>query len=145
MSADEVWRRYRRRGEVTAEQKSRSWTWVTRAGEEMQADTGDWAVIDDKGNERSVAAEVFDSTHDPVGPRRYRRSGTVLARRVTRQEVISTLEGEVVANKGDWVIRGGHGEQWPVPDRQFRDGYEGPLDPQPPTSGTHSLRNSREE
>jgi hypothetical protein len=94
----------------------------------MQADTGDWAVIDDQGHERSVAAEVFDSTHDRVGPQRYRRSGTVLARRAARQEVISTLEGEVLANDGDWVIKGRHGEQWPVPDGQFRESYEGPLE-----------------
>jgi hypothetical protein len=136
MSADQEWRRYRRRGEVTAEKQDHAWTWTTPAGEEMHADTGDWAVIDDHGQERSVAAEVFDSTHDCVGPQRYRRSGSVLARRTMRQEVISTLEGEVVANEGDWVIQGPHGEQWPVPDGQFREGYEGPFEPQPPTSGT---------
>lgn len=145
MSADAGWRGYRRRGEVTAEKQDHAWTWTTQAGEDMRADTGDWAVVDDHGLERSVAAEVFDSTHARVGPQRYRRSGTVLARRATRPEVISTLEGDVVANEGDWVIQGPHGEQWPVPDAQFREGYEGPLDPHPPTSGTNRHARGSEE
>jgi hypothetical protein len=94
----------------------------------MHAQPGDWAVVDDRGDERSVAAEVFESTHQMIGPGRYRRSGTVLARRATRREVIQTLEGDVVANKGHWIIQGPQGEKWPVPDEQFRDSYEGPLD-----------------
>lgn len=128
MSGDTALRRYRRRGEVTAEKRPRGWTWTTPTGEIMRAQAGDWAVTDDQGNERSVAAEVFESTHQQIGARRYRRSGTVLARRATRQEVIQTLEGDVVANEGDWVVQGPQGEKWPVPDEQFRDSYEGPLD-----------------
>jgi hypothetical protein len=129
MPADAGWRRYRRRGEVTAEKRPHSWTWTTTTGELMQAQPNDWAVIDDAGDERSVAAGVFESTHEQVGPQRYRRSGTVLARHAIRREVISTLEGDVVANEGDWIVQGNQGEQWPVPDSQFRENYEGPLDP----------------
>jgi hypothetical protein len=128
MSAESPWRRYRRRGEVTAEKRANGWTWTTPTGEVMHAQPGDWAVINDQGDERSVAAEVFESTHQQIGPRRYRRSGTVLARRATRREVIQTLEGDVVANKGDWVVQGQHGEKWPVPHEQFVDSYDGPLD-----------------
>lgn len=118
-----AWRRYRRLGEVTAEQRSSPWTWTASSGEVMHARAGDWAVVDDSGGERSVAAEVFGSTHEPIGSGRYRRTGTVLARRAVPGEVIATLEGDVVAAEHDWVVQGAEGEQWPVPDAQFRAGY----------------------
>jgi hypothetical protein len=124
MSSDAEWRRYQRRGEVTAEKRDHSWTWQTTAGEVMTAQPGDWAVTDDAGSERSVAAGVFESTHERVAPHRYRRSGTVWARHATEREVVPTLEGDVVANAGDWVVRGAQGEQWPVPDEKFRASYE---------------------
>lgn len=97
-------------------------------GEVMTAQPGDWAVIDDAGNERSVAAAVFAATHEQVGPGRYRRSGTVRARPAVAGEVIATLEGEVVAKAGDWIIEGSQGEQWPIPEPQFRTTYDGPLE-----------------
>jgi hypothetical protein len=122
------WRQYRRLGEVTAEKRSSEWTWTTRTGEVMHAKPGDWVVTDDGGNERSVAADAFEATHEVAGPGRYRRSGTVLARRATRQEVIKTLEGDAVAHKGDWIVLGSQGESWPLPDEQFTESYEGPLD-----------------
>lgn len=120
---NEGWRRYRRLGEVTAEQRSHPWTWTARSGEVLQARAGDWAVVDDSGDERSVAAAVFGSTHEPIESGRYRRTGTVLARRATAGEVISTLEGDVVASEDDWVVQGAGGEQWPVPGAQFRASY----------------------
>ena len=93
----------------------------------MQAQPGDWAVVDDNGTERSVAADVFQSTHEQIGPERYRRCGTVMARPAVPGEVIATLEGHAVANPGDWVLRGEGGETWPVSDHHFRHSYEGPV------------------
>jgi hypothetical protein len=136
MSAESGWNRYQRRGEVNAERVPHEWSWTTAAGDRMQARPGDWAVIDDDGHERSVAAEVFDSTHEQVGPQRYRRAGTVLAREATQREIINTLEGETVADQGDWIVQGQNGEQWVVPAEKFRATYDGPLDSdvgQPPT------------
>jgi hypothetical protein len=127
-SGDSGWRRYRRRGEISAEKRDHSWTWTTRSGDVMQGQPGDWAVTDDNGDERSVAAEVFESSHEQIGQQRYRRSGTVLARRAAEREVVQTLEGDVVANNGDWIVWGAGGEQWPVPDEHFRGSYDGPLD-----------------
>ena len=121
------WRRYRRRGEVAAEKRSHAWTWTAATGDVMQASAGDWAVFDDAGHERSVAASVFESTHERVGPGRYRRSGTVAARRAMSEQVVTTLEGDIVAHLGDWIIEGPQGERWPIPDEQFRLSYEGPV------------------
>ncbi|WP_445168504.1 hypothetical protein ACTXG7_03690 [Mycolicibacterium sp. Dal123E01] len=127
-TAPPQWRQYRRHGEVTAEKRDSGWTWKTRKGEIMNANPGDWAVTDDQGNERSVAPAIFESTHQPVGPRRYQRTGTVFARQATQQEVIETLEGNTAANKGDWIVKGANGEMWPVPNEQFLNSYEGPFD-----------------
>ena len=128
MPPEQTWHSYRRHGEVTAEQRQVGWTWTMSTGEVMRAQPGDWAVIDDGGNERSVAAAVFAATHERVGPGRYRRSGTVRARPAVAGEVIATLEGDVVAKAGDWIIEGSQGEQWPVPEPQFRKTYDGPVD-----------------
>lgn len=37
--------------------------------------------------------------------------------------MISTLEGEMKANKGDWIIQGVHGEIYPCKDDIFRETY----------------------
>ncbi|KAF0376483.1 hypothetical protein [Pediococcus acidilactici] len=37
---------------------------------------------------------------------------------------IKTLEGTMHANKGDWIITGVDGEQWPVKDSIFQKTYE---------------------
>lgn len=43
-------------------------------------------------------------------------SGTTLA--------IRTLEGEMVAQPGDWIIRGVQGEFYPIKDSIFRETYD---------------------
>jgi hypothetical protein len=128
IATESEWRRYRRRGEVTAEKRPTEWTWRTSAGERMRAEAGDWAVIDDAGRERSVAADLFESTYEQTGLHRYRRVGIVLATQATCRQIIPTLEGGAVAEEGDWIIQGQAGERWPVPAEHFEKTYEGPLD-----------------
>ncbi|OBK71300.1 RyR domain-containing protein [Mycobacterium sp. 1274761.0] len=122
------WRRYRRRGVVSAQRRDRDWTWTTGSGDTMHGKAGDWAVTDERGRERSVATGIFEGSHEFVEGHRYRRTGTVEARRVTADEVVATKEGDALARPGDWIVRGHHGEQWPVPAKQFLETYEGPLD-----------------
>ncbi|WP_055476241.1 hypothetical protein [Gordonia sp. HS-NH1] len=118
------WGRYQRRGEVTARRREDAWTWTTGSGETMTARPGDWEVTDSSGKARSVAAAVFDQTHEHVGADRYRRVGVFRARRAAPGEVVETLEGPVVAIAGDWIVEGADGERWPVPDAHFRASYE---------------------
>jgi hypothetical protein len=123
---------------VTAEKGTQAWSWTTSTGELMHGNAGDWAVTADDGRQWSVAATLFESTYEKVGHKRYRRAGTVLARRANRRETVATWEGDAVAEIGDWIVQGSRGEQWPVPDGHFRTGYEGPLGPgsvHPPTHG----------
>lgn len=117
-------RHYRRLGEVVAEQRTLDWTWNTSAGELMHGTAGDWSVTDRNGTERSVATDVFAGIHEPLGGNRYRRSGSVTARRVIRQETIHTREGDAAAHPGDYVVTGAAGEQWPVPRSKFLETYE---------------------
>ena len=131
MTRESGWQRYRRRGEVTARRRQTDWTWTATSGEVMSAKAGDWAVIDDAGVEHSVAAEIFESTHEEAEsrePHRYRRVGTVWAKRVTSRELVTTLEGDAVAERGDWIIEGQAGERWPVSNEHFHKTYEGPID-----------------
>lgn len=122
------WQRYRRTGEVRAEQRCEPWQWTTETGEKMRAQAGDWMVTDDAGRERSVAADIFEATHKQIGPGRYERTGVFLARQAVTAETVVTAEGDALARQGDWIVQGQFGERWPVPADQFLATYEGPID-----------------
>lgn len=44
--------------------------------------------------------------------------------RVSQRLTIETLEGDMVAEPGAWLITGVHGEQYPCRDDIFRETYE---------------------
>lgn len=118
------WSRFRRVGEVRAERRVAAWQWTTTSGETMQANAGDWSVSDSHDDEWSVDDAIFEQTYEKTADDRYRRLGTVRARPAVEGELIRTLEGDVEARSGEWVVEGSAGEQWPVPGDQFRDRYE---------------------
>lgn len=90
----------------------------------MQAQPGDWAVIDDSGQERSITPESFTASYELIERNRYRRKGVFRARQAQVQETISTDEGDAVAQAGDWIVEGVHGEIWPVPKERFEATYQ---------------------
>lgn len=58
----------------------------------------------------------------------FRKKPVVIeAVRLTEQTVISTLEGDMTGNIGDWLITGVNGEAYPCKDDIFRKTYE-PVD-----------------
>lgn len=58
----------------------------------------------------------------------FRKKPVVIdAYRTTRRRIISTLEGTMVAEPGDWIITGVESEQYPCKDSVFRATYE-PVD-----------------
>ncbi len=122
------WQAYRRTGTVVAERRDQPWTWTTRSGERLNADVGDWAVREPDGQQWwSVKDSVFRTQHSHVDGNCWRRDGLVSARPARAGEVVETLEGSTTARAGDWVVRGEHGEQWPVPADEFARRYEGPV------------------
>lgn len=126
----EAWQRFTRVGTVIAERRAQPWSWTTHSGAVMHAGAGDWLVRESEDDEPwSVRDDIFRATYTHLRGNRWRRSGTVLARRARDGETIDTLEGPVPTRSGDWVVRGDTGEQWPVRAAEFAKRYAlGPRD-----------------
>ena len=122
-----TWRRYRRVGVVTAQQRDEAWTWTSESGHEMRAGSGDW-VVEDDGARWSVRDDIFRATYEYVDGRSWRRTGFVSARPARPNETVDTLEGTAAADSGGWIVRGERGEFWPVSADEFRRRYEGPVE-----------------
>ncbi|MFN8070495.1 MAG: hypothetical protein U0R66_01585 [Mycobacterium sp.] len=128
VDAQDSWESFRRTGTVVAERRSAPWTWRTRSGHTMTARAGDWAVRDPDGDQWwSVKDDIFTTRYQPVDGRLWRRHGTVRARPARPGETMHTLEGEVTAEAGDWVVQGEGGERWTVPADEFGSRYERPI------------------
>lgn len=115
--------RFERTGFVQASRLTESLTWTSHAGEQMRGNPGDWRVVDEAGNLRTISDPDFQSSHEPAGDGRWRRVGTYLAWQVSETVVVRTKEGSATARVDDWVVEAPSGERWPVPDDQFRRTY----------------------
>ncbi len=115
--------RYERVGFVQAKKLQTRRSWTRRSGDELTGNPGDWRVLDDHGDERTVREAEFLVSHEHVGGERWRRIGTYRAWQVRESQVLRTIEGKAVAQAGDWVVEGHGGERWPVTDEQFRRTY----------------------
>jgi hypothetical protein len=114
---------FERVGVVCASQLTEPLAWTNHAGEQMHGYAGDWRVVDDAGNLRTVSDAEFQASHEPVGDGRWRRVGSYLAWQVSEAVVVRTKEGKTTARPGDWVVEAPTGERWPVKDDQFRWSY----------------------
>jgi hypothetical protein len=112
-----------RTGEVRAERLAASLPWRNRSGDELAGADGDWHVIDESGDERTVRDLEFQETHERIDGDRWRRTGTVRAWRVSERVVLRTMEGRAVAHPGDWIAQGPRSVRWPVKDEQLARGY----------------------
>jgi hypothetical protein len=115
--------RYERVGTVQARKLRTRRTWTRRSGDQLAGNPGDWRVLDDWGDERTVRDAEFVVSHEHAGGGRWRRTGTFRAWQVREPQVLRTIEGRAVAEAGDWVVEGLGGERWPVTDEQFRRTY----------------------
>lgn len=115
---------FERTGIVRAKQLSALRRWTRRSGDELYGDPGDWRVVDDGDDERTVRDLEFRASHEPLGGESWRRTGTYRAWQVSEKLVLRTMEGRAVAQAGDWVVEGHRGQRWPVTDEQFRKTYK---------------------
>jgi hypothetical protein len=114
---------FRRTGTVRARRLHARRPWTRRSGDELHGNAGDWRVVDDAGDERTVRDLAFRDSHEPLGGEVWQRTGTFRAWQVSEALVLRTMEGRAVAQPGDWVVEGSRGERWPVTDSQFRRTY----------------------
>jgi hypothetical protein len=115
---------FERVGVVQARQLQARRRWTRRSGDELTGGPGDWRVIDEANDERTVRDPDFRTSHEPLGGDRWRRTGTYRAWQVTEQLILRTMEGQAIAQAGDWVVEGHRGQRWPVTDEQFRRTYK---------------------
>lgn len=114
--------RFRRCGLVTARRLDAPLTWKT-AGQELHGQAGDWLVSSQAGGERTVADAQFRRTHEHLTGDVWRRTGEVEAVQVDEPTQVETLEGTVLAQPGNWILRADDGSRWPVADDVFRRSY----------------------
>ena len=114
---------FRRIGVVRARRLHAHQPWTRQTGEQLHGDAGDWRVLDEGGDERTVRDTEFRLSHEPVSGDRWRRIGIFRAWQVGETQVLRTLEGRATADPGDWIVEGHRGERWPVRDSQFRHSY----------------------
>ena len=114
---------FRRVGTVRAKRLHARRPWTRLSGDELHGDAGDWRVVDDWGDERTVRDLEFRDSHEPLGDEIWRRTGTFRAWQASEVLVLRTMEGRATAQPGDWIVEGRRGERWPVPDGQFRRSY----------------------
>ncbi len=115
---------FERVGMVQARRLHTRRRWTRRSGEHLAGNPGDWRVLDDAGDERTVRDQEFRSSHEPLGGQVWRRIGTYRAWQVSEPFILRTMEGKAIARPGDWVVEGFRGERWPVADDQFRRTYQ---------------------
>lgn len=48
----------------------------------------------------------------------------ITAYQTPKEVIIKTLEGDMLASKGDWIVTGVNGEQYPVKPDIFKKTYE---------------------
>ena len=114
---------FRRIGTVRAKRLHARRPWTRLSGDELHGDAGDWRVVDDWGDERTVRDLEFRDSHEPLGGEVWRRTGTLRAWQASEVLILRTMEGQATAQPGDWIVEGRRGERWPVPDDQFRRSY----------------------
>ena len=89
-----------------------------------QEAAGDWRVIDEKGNLRTVKDSEFLVSHELVADDLWRRVGAFLAWQVSEAVVVRTKEGKATARADDWIVEAPSGERWPVENGQFAWSYQ---------------------
>jgi hypothetical protein len=115
---------YRRTGIVRATRLTEPLEWTTSQGARLRGKIGDWLVRSEPAGRRTIDADVFPRLYEWVAADLYRAIGEVEARQVTEPESVTTMEGPVNADPGDWIVSDTAGNMWPVPDRVFRATYE---------------------
>jgi hypothetical protein len=96
--------------------------WYNQNGSSATAEAGDWLCNDGRAI-WSVKASIFADTYEEVGDCLYKKRLPVRAVQLYQDAVVETLEGDMVAKAGDWLVANGSGECWPVQGWIFAERY----------------------
>lgn len=61
--------------------------------------------------------------HSPKEVKAIKKPIPVMARQVKNKTIVKTIEGDLTAQPGDWIITGVDGEEWPVKKEIFEKTY----------------------
>ena len=114
------------------------------SGDKIYGKPGDYACVspDDEGR-WIVDRQIFETTYDlqsatrttfrrgtvhsrlyRQGFRPYRKHQITWAKKVSKAQLVPTIEGNVRAQPGDYLCVGPTGDQWPQPAARFEAHYE---------------------
>lgn len=111
-------------------------------GEVLRGQAGDFACVSpDDGGKWIVARNIFKETYAPVklkpaqqtgiharllnsGFRPYGKHQITWAKKITKAMRVPTLEGDVMAQPGDYLCIGPKGEPWPQKAARFEAHYQ---------------------
>lgn len=98
---------------------------------DLEADKGDF-IVDDGDNTYPVKSSIFYDTYQ-VPENLESKNGwfrvtkkpvIVEAKKVKSEQYVKTLEGDVKANIGDYIIKGVEDEKYPVKPEVFSESYK---------------------
>jgi len=92
----------------------------------LEINIGDYLVSDiDQKDFWVVNPEIFKSTYQKVqGENRWDSLPLEYSFRVSKGEVLKTLEGEYDVPKGHYILKGIQGEEWAMSPEKFFSKYE---------------------
>lgn len=115
-------REYIKTAKVPAQQRTAAFSERTQRGESMEGKAGDWVTINSDGSTGVIDDAVFQATYaaisgefSPEGWQLYQKTVPALAVRYWffLPFRLATLEGPMTVRRGDWILQGPSGDQWP--------------------------------
>lgn len=95
-------------------------------GRTYKYNKGDYQVWDDRGQDKAwiVAKEIFELTYRRVADNSYQKKAIKTPFWVADKDgIIKTLEGVMTYNKGDYIVTGPKGEEYPMAEERFKQRY----------------------
>lgn len=141
---DRAWRHatehgdlYLAAGLITATRLDRSYSWETSHGSPLAGKKGDWHARNEI-DEWTIDGDIFAQTYTHVTGDSYRKHVPVSAVQILEPFICETLEGDVLAPAGDWLIASTtQQDAWPVRALAFWDRY-----PDGPQSTVEAVRSA---